>query len=118
MAQPKQIQQLAIFHTDNVPHSMQQTAWAQSLNPILKVPLLYGVTFNTTPTNASIKGLALVSGANTIYHNLGRPVQGWLITRFHGGWAQIFDTQDTNANAARTLLLTTSAAVTVSIYIF
>lgn len=65
-----------------------------------------------------ISNLVLNSGANTVPHNLGRAVVGYLPVRFIGSFAQIFDTQNSNQTPQTTLLLNASALVTVDLYVF
>lgn len=86
-----------------------QQQWAAILNPVIANPM----------NSATIlKNQSLVSGANTINTKLGQPLQGWNIVRWHGAWAQIYDTQDTNPTPSLTLTLTSSAPVLVDILVF
>jgi len=78
------------------------------LNPLLQNPLLSGTL---------IDGITLASGANTIFHGLGRPLRGWIITR-RSTAATLFDTQASNTAPQLTLNLTSSGANVVSLYVF
>jgi hypothetical protein len=86
-----------------------QTTWATFIEPTLNSPL-------ATPT--FLKNVTLASGTNTVNHKLGAKLQGWFPVRYHGSWAQIYDTQDTNLTPALTLTLVASAAVTIDLMVF
>lgn len=88
---------------------MLQTKWATELNPILTNPVSNGLL---------LKGIILTTGANVINHKLGRKLQGWVVTRYIGGAASLYDTQDNNGMPQLTLNLTSSANVSVDIYVF
>lgn len=81
---------------------------AASLIPFLINPLLNGSFLND---------VVLTSGANVLNHKLGRNLVGWIITR-RNGVATVYDTQATNSLPNKTLLLTASAGLTCSIYVF
>src|SRR4051812_1645240 len=78
-----------------------------AVSPLLKNPVTHGV----------LQTVTLASGSNTINHNLGRALQGWIIVRQRGS-AQVYDSQDSNTNQDLTLILVSSAGVTVDIYCF
>lgn len=99
---------LPIFQTDDKDISLLQTGWATQLNPVISNPLVNGQL---------LKNVSLSTGSNTINHKLGRKLQGWVLTRLRGS-ASLFDTQDSNANPALTLLITSSSNVSVDIYVF
>lgn len=99
---------LPIMSTDVQPLALMQTSWANALNPILTNPLVAGEL---------LTGVALSSGANVVNHKLGRKLQGWVLTRVRAN-ATVYDTQDLNARSQLTLLLTSSAAVIVDLYVF
>ncbi len=80
----------------------------QAVNPLLANPANLG---------ALVTGVKLVIGSNAIGHGLGRALQGWSIVR-QRGVASVYDTQDSNSAPTKTLLLTSSAVVTVDIYVF
>ncbi len=99
---------LPIMQTDNEDMHLMQTRWSSILNPMLINPALQGTV---------LKNVNLVSGTNAVNHKLGRPLQGWVIVR-QRALASIFDTQDSNSQAALTLQLTSNANVQVDIYVF
>ena len=74
---------------------------------------------SNTPLNqgAILTSIALKSGDNTVDHKLGKKLSGWFIVRLRGA-ATIYDKQDGNAQSSQTLILNSSAAVTVDIYVF
>lgn len=99
---------LPIFASDSQPMHLMQTAWASKLNPVLANPATSGLL---------LKNVKLSSGANTINHLLGRPLQGWCIVRQRAA-AAIYDSQDANLQPTLTLALQASAPVTVDLYVF
>lgn len=100
---------LPIFKSDDQNLMLLQTKWSSQLNPVIALPWSSGVL---------LKSVVLASGANIINHKLGRKLQGWIPVRFHGAWAQIYDTQDTNTMSDLTLNLVASGAVTVDLLVF
>jgi hypothetical protein len=87
---------------------MMQTKWASILNPLLGNPL----------NNASVlKNVSLLTGTNVVNTLLGRTLQGWSVVRQRGP-ASIYDTQDTNQSPALTLVLVSSADVSVDLLVF
>lgn len=64
-----------------------------------------------------LTSIALSAGDNTISHKLSQKLQGWFIVRLRGS-ATIYDKQDSNASQDKTLVLNSSAAVTVDIFVF
>lgn len=54
---------------------------------------------------------------NVVNHLLDRPVRGYHVVRASAS-ANVWDTQDANVTPARSLHLWTSAAVTVSLWVF
>lgn len=100
---------LPIFHTEDQDMALLQTKWASQLNPLLSNPISNGIL---------LKSVILATGANVVNHKLGRKPQGWIITRYNGGTANLYDTQDNNQTPALTLNLTSSSAVSVDIYVF
>jgi len=88
---------------------MAQNKWASILNPLLKNPA----------SNPSIlQNISLASGANSINHKLGQPLQGWYIVRMQDAFAEIYDTQNSNQTPQLTLNLNASAPVVVDIAVF
>jgi hypothetical protein len=64
-----------------------------------------------------LTNIVLVSGSNRVAHKLGRKLLGWFIVRQRAS-ASIYDTQDSNPDPILFLTLTSSANVTVDIYVF
>lgn len=91
-----------------LPFEQLLTKWAAQLNPLLD---------NPTIDNLVLKNISLASGVNVVNHKLGRPLQGWSVSRIRAS-ATIFDTQDTNQTPQLTLNLTASAAVVVDLVVF
>lgn len=75
------------------------------------------VLANPSLNSSILANVSLVNGSTTINHGLGRPLQGWRIVRINGS-ASVYDTQNNNPQPALTLLLTSSAAVEVSLEVF
>lgn len=100
---------LPIFTVEDKDLSMLQTRWATELNPLLLNPILQGT---------QLKRVLLSTGANVINHKLGRKLQGWIITRWIGASAGVYDTQDTNSMPQLTLELNSSGNVSVDIYVY
>ena len=96
---------LPIFKSESQEFSMMQTSWAQALNKVIDAPMNKGIL---------LKSVALASGATTVNHLLGRMLQGWQITDINGA-ATIYRSQP---KSDLTLTLTSSAAVTVDIFVF
>ncbi len=69
-------------------------------------------------TGNLLQKVALVVGNNTIYHGLDAPLKGWIVTRIRGVAATFYDNQDTNISQSKTLILYSSAAVTVDLVVF
>lgn len=74
------------------------------------------------PTNSLAAGvilekISLIAGNNTINHKLDRNLQGWFIIRLRSS-ASIYDKQDSNQIPDKTLILNSSADVTVDIFVF
>ena len=93
--------------TDRIVNQLQDNI-ANFVEPISDNVLLPGII---------LKNVALAVGSNTIQHKLGRLLQGWFIVRQRAS-ASIYDTQDTNTSQTTTLRLTSSAVVTVDLYVF
>lgn len=99
---------LALFKVQDPSVTLMQNSWKSSIDPVL-----------ASPSNSSVilKGITLVVGSNSINTTLGRTLQGWSIVRQRAA-ASIYDNQDNNPNPTLTLLLISSAAVTVDIEVF
>lgn len=100
---------LPIFQSELKDLNMMQTRWAAIIEPPLSLPTNNGMI---------LQNVILASGDNTINHLLGRKLQGWYPVRFNGGWAQLYDKQDTNTQSKLTLILNASAGVTVDLFVF
>lgn len=96
------------FVDDNQVMQLLQTSWASKLDPLLLNPLSGG---------SLLKSVNLAIGSNIINHKLGRKLQGWYIVRQRAA-SSIYDSQDSNQMSNLTLVLNSSAAVTVDIYVF
>lgn len=99
---------LPIFNSNIRELSQLQTNWASLINPVLSAPILQGLM---------LKNVALTTGDTSINHLLGRTLQGWVITRKRAA-ASIYDKQDSNGMADKTLVLTSDADVTVDLWVF
>lgn len=99
---------LPIFQTQLRELSQMQTKWAASLNPIVANPMVLG---------QQLENVQLVTGPNVVNHGLGRNLQGWLIVRQRSA-ASVYDTQDNNQLSALTLNLTSSADVSVDLWVY
>lgn len=97
------------FQAEDQAMNLLQTSWAQQLDPVIRQPLTQGTL---------LKDVQLASGNNVVNHKLGRKLQGWIITRYRGAAASVYDTQDNNPTPALTLTLNSSASVVVDIYVF
>jgi hypothetical protein len=73
---------------------------------------------NNVPFNSGIllQEIDLVVGDNTVYTTLPQVLTGWVITR-QGAVSDIYDKQSTNTNP-KTLILNSSAIVTVDVFVF
>lgn len=89
----------------NSPFMLMQTAWKSQLDPLLAVPMTNGL---------QLAGIVLGTGATSINHLLGRMMQGWFITDQNAS-AAIYRSLAFNA---KTLTLTSSAPVTVSLWVY
>ena len=99
---------LPIFQSTDQNLMLLQNKWSSIINPTLVNPSLQ--------CNILSK-VALTSGTNTINHLLGRTLQGYRIVRQRGP-ASIYDSQDSNQQPQLTLVLVSSAAVTVDLEVF
>lgn len=99
---------LPIYKSDDNSLTLLQTAWATQLNPVLALPQSKGVILTR---------VSLQIGDNVIDHRLDRNLQGWQLIRVRAA-ATIYDKQDTNQLKSRTLVLNSSAAVVVDLFVF
>jgi len=96
------------YKTDIRELTLLQQTWASQLDPVVT---------NTFTGGLVLKNVELSTGSNIINHKLGRKLQGWTMVRVRAS-ATFYDTQDVNPNPELTLFLTSSANVTVDIYVF
>lgn len=82
-----------------------QQKWKSQLDPLLASPSLNGRALNN---------IQLSVGSNTIPHGLGAAQQGWYLTDQNAA-SQIFRSSPFNA---QNLVLTSSAQVTVNLWVF
>lgn len=104
---PRKIQKM---QTTNREVNQLQNNIIAAVQPWLDNPISEG----RTPLLVSI---SLSVGANVVLHGLNRALQGWFIVRKRAA-ADIYDTQDTNTEPSVSLLLTSSAAVVVDLFVF
>ena len=64
-----------------------------------------------------LKDVALINGATEVAHKLGRELRGWIVVG-QSASASIWDSQATHTRKRKTLMLNSSAAVTVSLWVF
>lgn len=91
-----------------LPWETAQTRWSSIINPVL-----------TSPANQSIilQDLKLTTGTNIISHRLGRKLAGWNPTRVRAA-ATFYDNQDSNSTPELTLILVSSANVSIDLEVF
>lgn len=82
--------------------------WAATLNPLLANPLIQGQI---------LSDVKLLTGANTINHGLGRKLVGYFVI-LNSASVTFYDSQLTNQRPDLTLILNSSGAATVSLYVF
>ena len=93
--------------TDRTVNQLQSNI-TQAVNPVINNPIVQGTI---------LKNQSLNSGNNIINTGLNKQLQGWIIIRQRGA-ASFYDQQDSNSNSNNTLILNSSAAVSVDIYVF
>ena len=96
------------FNSSDYELNKLQTNIATTLDDVLKCPLINGNL---------IEGVALVVGVNTIDHQLGRILRGYIVVRSSAA-STFSDGQATNSRPDIQLILSSSAASTVSIWVF
>ena len=89
----------------NLLWSSAQTKWKSQLDPLMTNPLTNG---------QFIPNVALINGVTVINHKLGRQMLGYQICG-QTAVANIYYSQPFNS---KTLTLTSSAAVTVNLWVF
>ncbi len=85
--------------------SLANSLWAAVLNPVLAIKLLQG---------RQVVSVSLINGATIIPHKLQRMPIGWFITDVNGSAVIYRSAPFTDT----TLTLTSSAAVTASLWIY
>lgn len=88
-----------------------QTQLGKALQPILANPINLG---------RLIQGVALINGQTIVPTGLNRQLQGWFTVRVRAQ-ATIWDSQDSNTTVPQslnTLILNSTAAVTVDLWVF
>lgn len=96
------------FQSEDKDFTLMQNAWARILNPIVDNSL----SFSLVLTNVALK-----TGSNTINHTLARRLTGWVLVRQRGA-ASVYDTQDSNNIPDKTLVLVSSANISVDLLVF
>lgn len=96
---------LTVFQDENENLMQVQRNWKSKLDPLLSKPLLNG---------RMLTNVALNNGSTTIPHGLTGTQQGWILVDVAGA-ATIFRSAPFNN---KNLVLTSSAAVTVSLWVF
>lgn len=91
-----------------LPWELANPKWSATLNPVLANPLVNGLV---------LANIALTTGNNTINHELGRKLQGYLVTLKNAN-VTIYDSQQTNQYPDLYLVLISSGAAVVSLYVF
>lgn len=81
------------------------TKWAAILNPLIK---------NPSNNRNILKNVKLTTGTNVINHGLGQALQGWNPIRVRAS-ATFYDLQDSNQMPDLTLVLVSSADVTIDL---
>lgn len=100
--------QLPQFNSPDRAFSLLQTAWAQILNQL---------TNRQQNLTNILQNTALITGSNTVFHGLGKPLQGWRMTRIRA-LATIYDDQENNPTPENTIILVASAPVTIDLEVF
>ena len=96
------------IQTDNQAQNQSQGYQNQALSELSKNVLSRGV---------HLQSIALTAGDTNVSHKLGSRLQGWMLVRKRSA-AEIYDKQDDNPTPDKTLLLSSSADVTVDLYVF
>lgn len=99
---------LPIQQTEDRQLNTLQQQWSAALTPFLSLPL-------STPS--ILTNVTLSAGLNTVSHGLGRTLIGWYPVRVRSNSA-LWDSQDTNSNPSKTLLLNATSAVVVDLVVF
>jgi hypothetical protein len=100
--------QLPYIQTTIKEFVLLQNKWKSILDAFLATPSL---------DTSILENVKLSVGTNVINHLLGRKLQGWRIVRQRAA-SEIYDQQDSNQTPQLTLVLVSSAAVTVNLEVF
>jgi hypothetical protein len=93
------------YTTNQDLNNMQENV-EEVVAPLLKNPLLDGQI---------LSNIELTTGSNSISHKLGRKLQGWVIVDKDDN-SNIY--RETSSTPTLTLVLNSSANVTISLYVF
>lgn len=91
-----------------------QEAVRRSLDPLVQLPMIQGLTLNNVPLNGS-------GVSNLIAHKLGRTIQGYFVTWVSGGAiAYPYVDTSTSYDASKFIDLRTSTAgsFTINLWVF
>lgn len=94
--------------SSNLPWELANNKWAAVLNPLLANPIVNG---------RILSGVVLATGANIVNHGLQRKLQGYIVT-LKSADVSLYDSQATNQMPDFNLILNSSGAATVSLYVF
>ncbi len=94
--------------SSTLPWNLAQSKWSAAIDPVLANPIVNG---------RIISGVVLVTGSNIINHKLQRKLQGYIVI-LKSADVTIYDSQLTNQMPDFNLILTSSGAATVSLYVF
>lgn len=96
--------------TDDVDLEAIQDNIADALQPLLNNPLING--------GVLLAPVALTTATSEVAHGLGRTLRGWVVVDKDAN-ARIWRVASpANPNSARTIRLTASSAVNVTLYVF
>lgn len=99
---------ISLVQTSNKDVNQLQQNISQSVNPIVGNPITQGLFLST---------VSLKIGANTINHNLGYPMTGYLIVSLSIA-SSFSDNLITVPNPQTSFILNSSAATKANIYVF
>jgi hypothetical protein len=91
-----------------LPLALLETQWAQQIDPVLANPILKGQL---------LQNIVLINGTTIVNHKLGRKLIGWFPVG-QTSPANLSDNQATNQMPQLTLSLNSTAATTVSLWVF
>lgn len=90
--------------TDNREVNQLQSNFQSSMKPVANNPLMGGTL---------LSNVSLAIGDNTVNHKLNKTLSGWILTNISGA-SSVYKKSSDKTN----LVLNSSAAVTVDIYVF